>query len=114
MYNWYAITRRFRQKRLIMTGFNPGNVEKFCTITFTAKNILCMVSPNLNYPGKSLRRIRSKYPFPVTAVFVLFMAAFQAQHPKVDPEDGLSAFSADSLKKHVAILASDEFEGRKP
>jgi Zn-dependent M28 family amino/carboxypeptidase len=30
------------------------------------------------------------------------------------PEDGLSAFSADSLQKHIAVLASDEFTGRKP
>ncbi len=29
-------------------------------------------------------------------------------------EDGLTAFSADSLKAHVAILSSDDFMGRKP
>ncbi|MEJ7767421.1 MAG: M28 family metallopeptidase [Chitinophagaceae bacterium] len=29
-------------------------------------------------------------------------------------EDGLAAFSADSMKKHIAMLASDSFEGRKP
>ncbi|HTE10513.1 MAG TPA: hypothetical protein VK645_06075, partial [Chitinophagaceae bacterium] len=28
--------------------------------------------------------------------------------------DGFSAFSADSLKQHVAVLASDSFMGRKP
>lgn len=31
-----------------------------------------------------------------------------------DHEDGLAAFSADSLKAHVAVLASDSFMGRKP
>ena len=31
-----------------------------------------------------------------------------------DHEDGLTAFSADSLKKHVAELSSDSFLGRKP
>lgn len=29
-------------------------------------------------------------------------------------EDGLAAFSADSLKLHVSVLSSDLFEGRKP
>lgn len=32
----------------------------------------------------------------------------------VDPQDGLAAFSADTLAKHIEKLASDEFEGRKP
>lgn len=31
-----------------------------------------------------------------------------------DPQDGLAAFSADSLKMHVAVLSSDSFMGRKP
>ncbi|HEX5652657.1 MAG TPA: M28 family metallopeptidase [Chitinophagaceae bacterium] len=29
-------------------------------------------------------------------------------------EEGLAAFSADSMKKHIAVLASDSFLGRKP
>jgi len=29
-------------------------------------------------------------------------------------EDGLTAFSADSLKKYISVLSSDSFEGRKP
>ena len=29
-------------------------------------------------------------------------------------EDGLAAFSADSLKQHISVLSSDLFEGRKP
>jgi hypothetical protein len=32
----------------------------------------------------------------------------------IDNEDGLAAFSADSMKAHVAVLASDSFMGRKP
>lgn len=32
----------------------------------------------------------------------------------IDPQDGLDAFNADSLKQHVDILASDAFLGRKP
>jgi Zn-dependent M28 family amino/carboxypeptidase len=31
-----------------------------------------------------------------------------------ETEDGLATFSADSLKKHVAVLASDDFLGRMP
>jgi Zn-dependent M28 family amino/carboxypeptidase len=31
-----------------------------------------------------------------------------------DTDDGLATFSADSLKKHVAVLASDDFLGRMP
>ena len=29
-------------------------------------------------------------------------------------DDGLAAINADSLKQHIAVLASDSFEGRKP
>lgn len=29
-------------------------------------------------------------------------------------EDGLSVFNADTLKKHISVLASDDFMGRKP
>ncbi len=31
-----------------------------------------------------------------------------------ESRDGLSAFSKDSLAKHIQVLASDEFQGRKP
>ncbi len=31
-----------------------------------------------------------------------------------DDNDGLAAFSADSMKQHIAMLASDSFMGRKP
>jgi Zn-dependent M28 family amino/carboxypeptidase len=33
---------------------------------------------------------------------------------EVDREDGMMAFSSDSLGKNIAVLASDEFMGRKP
>jgi Zn-dependent M28 family amino/carboxypeptidase len=32
----------------------------------------------------------------------------------VDDNDGIAAFSADSMKNHIAMLASDSFMGRKP
>src|SRR4051812_28305946 len=43
-----------------------------------------------------------------------FLFAYTKIPRRIDPEEGLSAFSADSLIKHVKVLASDEFEGRKP
>ncbi len=48
---------------------------------------------------------------------LLCLIFFTACNPKskiVIPDDGLSAFSADSLKSHIAMLASDSFMGRKP
>lgn len=37
------------------------------------------------------------------------------QHPsQPDAQDGLSAFSADSMRQQIAVLASDSFMGRKP
>ena len=44
----------------------------------------------------------------------LMTACTSPTESTVDYEDGLAAFSADSLKKHVAVLASDEFMGRMP
>jgi len=32
----------------------------------------------------------------------------------VDEQDGLSSFNVDSLKKDISVLASDDFQGRKP
>lgn len=34
--------------------------------------------------------------------------------PTTHSEEGASVMSADSLAKHIAVLASDEFQGRKP
>ncbi|MFZ6024382.1 MAG: M28 family metallopeptidase [Bacteroidota bacterium] len=42
------------------------------------------------------------------------MTVFAACSTSVDPEDGLAAFNADSLKQHVSVLSSDSFMGRKP
>jgi Zn-dependent M28 family amino/carboxypeptidase len=36
------------------------------------------------------------------------------QNKPVDEQDGLSAFSKDSLIKHIVTLSSDEFKGRRP
>lgn len=48
------------------------------------------------------------------AVPVMLMASCSQQGSTVDHEDGLAAFSADSLKQHISVLASDSFMGRKP
>ena len=47
-------------------------------------------------------------------VSLLLFAACKQNKNTVNQEDGLAAFNADSLKQHVAVLASDSFMGRKP
>lgn len=55
------------------------------------------------------------YPFRklIYAVPVILLASC-SQKSSADNEDGLAAFSADSMKSHIAVLASDSFMGRKP
>jgi hypothetical protein len=55
------------------------------------------------------------YPFRklIYAVPVILLASC-SQKSSADNEDGLAAFNADSLKSHIAVLASDSFMGRKP
>jgi Zn-dependent M28 family amino/carboxypeptidase len=48
------------------------------------------------------------------AVPVILLASCSQKASIVDHEDGLAAFSADSLKQHISVLASDDFMGRKP
>ncbi len=45
---------------------------------------------------------------------VILMVSCSQKGSAVDHEDGLAAFSADSLKQHISVLASDSFMGRKP
>jgi len=45
---------------------------------------------------------------------VILMVSCSQKSSTVDHEDGLAAFSADSLKQHISVLASDSFMGRKP
>jgi Zn-dependent M28 family amino/carboxypeptidase len=53
---------------------------------------------------------------------MFFLAAFvlgacnenQVKTANIDQEDGLTALNADSLGKNISILASNEFQGRKP
>ena len=48
-----------------------------------------------------------------SAFNLLFTSCNQGEKV-IDEQDGLSAFSTDSLGKHIAQLSSDDFAGRKP
>lgn len=48
-----------------------------------------------------------------TALLILQCACNQNNN-KVSDEDGLAAFSADRMRQHISVLASDSFMGRKP
>ena len=45
---------------------------------------------------------------------LILMAACNQKKDVVQQEDGVATFNVDSLKKDIAILASDSFMGRKP
>jgi Zn-dependent M28 family amino/carboxypeptidase len=45
---------------------------------------------------------------------ILLTALSCNQPPAVDTEDGIATISADSIKRHIAVLAADSFMGRKP
>lgn len=46
--------------------------------------------------------------------FISFILLAACNQKSQTNDDGLAAFSADSMKQHVAMLASDSFMGRKP
>lgn len=50
----------------------------------------------------------------VAAFSVLLFTSCNQGETVIDEQDGLSAFSTDSLGKHIARLSSDDFAGRKP
>ena len=50
----------------------------------------------------------------ILMVNALFFTACNPSTEAGNSGDGISAFSADSLKQHIAVLASDSFMGRKP
>lgn len=52
--------------------------------------------------------------FLVAAFSVLLFTSCKQGETVIDDQDGLSAFSTDSLAKHIAQLSSDDFMGRKP
>ena len=50
----------------------------------------------------------------LSLISLILLAACNQKNEMVSHEDGLAAFSADSMKQHIAVLASDSFMGRKP
>ena len=53
--------------------------------------------------------------FPMLSLLCIIMFAACNQNNKTaDDTDGLASFNADSMKQHIAMLASDSFTGRKP
>jgi hypothetical protein len=56
-----------------------------------------------------MHKLFLRYGFIIT-----LMAMFVCNNEKnsIDESDGLSAFSADSLEKHIAELSSDAYTGR--
>jgi len=47
-------------------------------------------------------------------IFLMSLAACNQKKQAVQQEDAVASFNADSLKKDIAMLASDSFMGRKP
>ena len=45
---------------------------------------------------------------------VVLIVSCNHKNDTFDSEDGLAAFSKDSLTQHIIALASDEFQGRRP
>lgn len=50
----------------------------------------------------------------LSSLTIFLLASCSNNEAKFAEEDGLNVFNADSLKKHIAVLASDDFMGRKP
>ncbi|GAB3172539.1 M28 family metallopeptidase [Telluribacter humicola] len=57
-----------------------------------------------------MNQLAKAYPL----LFMALLTACSTSEGVLDNNDGSATLSADSLKKHVAILASDDFMGRKP
>ena len=60
----------------------------------------------------NIKQMRSSYMFSLIILFSIGIGC--QQHAEVDADDGISTISADSIKQHIAVLASDSFLGRKP
>lgn len=50
----------------------------------------------------------------LSSLTIFLLASCSNNEAKFAEEDGLNVFNADSLKKHIAVLASDDLMGRKP
>lgn len=64
---------------------------------------------------KSFSKFNFLKIFLLTSIFILvYLFAFNQIPVKKGLQEGIAAFSADSLAKYIAVLSSDKFEGRKP
>lgn len=50
----------------------------------------------------------------LSLIAIVFFVSCTSKKSPFTEEDGLSVFNADTLKKHISVLASDDFMGRKP
>lgn len=50
---------------------------------------------------------------PLILLSLLFVAGCASETP-YDPQDGLEALTLDGFEKHVRVLSSDDFQGRRP
>ncbi|MEJ7677408.1 MAG: PA domain-containing protein [Segetibacter sp.] len=77
---------------------------------FTYSKISCSGSRKYSSLNNSFLKIL----FLTAVATIIYIFSFAQNSKKTNPDEGLAAFSADSLAQHIAVLASDEFEGRKP
>jgi Zn-dependent M28 family amino/carboxypeptidase len=54
------------------------------------------------------------FPLSFACAAMLIASCSPKEKSSYAENDGLSAFSADSLKTHISVLAADDFTGRKP
>lgn len=54
-----------------------------------------------------------RYLLPACVTAMLLISCGESK-TGMDEQDGLASFNVDSLKKDISVLASDEFQGRKP
>lgn len=50
----------------------------------------------------------------LSLIAIVFFVSCTSKKSPFTEEDGLSVLNADTLKKHISVLASDDFMGRKP
>lgn len=50
----------------------------------------------------------------LSSIALILFVSCNSNQTTFSEEDGFAIFSADTLKKHIAVLASDDFLGRKP
>lgn len=65
-------------------------------------------------PGFPQQSFMSRYVKSLILAASVLLAACRTGHQLPGNDDGLTAFSADSMRQHISVLASDSLYGRKP